>query len=79
MDPGTVSGDQGIFLGETGVGLAGLGNILAESPVVYRCIVNRSFERLVGYRLPSSSDTLQDLTETFSRLIKTFVASMALS
>ena len=65
MDPGTVSGDQGIFLGETGVGLAGLGNILAESPVVHRCIVNRSFERLVGYRLPSSSDTLQDLTETF--------------
>jgi hypothetical protein len=60
-----VESAQGIFLGETAEGMRGFGDLLGNSAVVHRCIVNRSFERLVGHRLASDSDTLQSLTETF--------------
>jgi len=60
-----VDSAQGIFLGSSADDMTGFGNLLANSGVVHRCIVNRSFERLVGHRLDSDSDTLQSLTETF--------------
>jgi hypothetical protein len=56
---------DGVFLGQTGSDIVGLGAIMAESPEVHACIVNRVVKRLTGRFLPRTDATLGDLVTTF--------------
>ena len=56
----------GAFLGEEGDDLAGLGALMATSPVVHACIVNRTVKRLTGHWMKRTDAELQSLVDVFT-------------
>ena len=56
----------GVYAGQQEVGIAGLGHLLANSPMVHACIANRRVKKLTGLWLPRSSEELLHLVKTFT-------------